>query len=188
MELNKLKEACKVLGLNHKDFISLSEVEKGVIDDYKVAYEQQRKINEQILNNISEISKSFDNQLQDFSKKVLENIENQIKEINKSVNSLSEEVDGMRKTPMRQAKSATKVSVIEKAVNQNNNGVKTYDLNDFRQKQEIKRWLGDKALEELQKGINGGTYERAAMQLDANGKLSTDLIKKILEQDKILIK
>lgn len=187
MELNQLKDACKILGLNPKDFISLSEVEKGEID-YKAAYEQQRKLNEQILGNILEISKSFNNQLEKFGKNVSENMELQIKELKKSFDSLSQEVDDMKKSPMRQAKSATKVSVIEKAINQNNNGIKTYDLSDFHQRQEIKRWLGDKALEELQKGIDGGVYERAAMQLDANNRLSTDLAKKILDKDKILIK
>lgn len=162
MDIKELKGACDILGLDFKEFVEVPEIEKGVTD-YKAAYEQQKALNEKILGNIGEISKSFESKLQTFQNDVSQSITDQLKELKKSFGSLEEEVNGMKKSPMRQAKSATKVNVIEKAVNQNN-GVKTYSLSDMGSVRELKKYLGDKAIEDLQKGINNGLHERASLQ------------------------
>ena len=97
-------------------------------------------------------------------------------------------MNDMKNTPMRKSKSATKVNVIEKAFAQQNNGVqKIFNINNFGEKKELKKLLGNKALEELQKGVNNGVYERAAMQLDASGFVTPDLAQQIFQKDKILI-
>lgn len=185
MEINDLKNACSILGLDYKEFVAIPEVEKGVVD-YKAAYEQQKALNEMILGNINEVSKSFDNKFEEFKSKFTEGLENKIKELTKSFDSVKGQVDEMKNTPMRKQKSATKVTVVEKAINQNGD-VKTFSLSDFGSLRELKRFVGDKAMEELQKGISGGVYEKAAIQLDASRMVSPDIAKKLFENDKILI-
>ena len=76
---------------------------------------------------------------------------------------------------------------IEKAVNGGNNGMKTLSLNIPSDVRQLKDFLSQKAIEELSKGVENGVYERASLQLDASHKITPDLVKKIMEQDKILI-
>lgn len=188
MDIKDLQKACSILGLDYNQFIESPEIEKGVGNiDYKALYEQQKALNEKILGNIGEISKSFDTQLDKFKTDVSKDMENQIKELEKSFGTLKEEVDGMKKSPMRNAKSAKNVTVIEKAVNGNNNGIKTLNLNVPADVRQLKNFLSEKAIEELSKGVQNGIYERASLQLDASHKITPDLVKKIMEQDKILI-
>ena len=188
MDIKDLQKACSILGLDYTQFVESPEIEKGVDHiDYKALYEEQKALNEKILGNIGEISKSFDNQLDSFKTSISQNMENQIKELEKSFGSLKEEVDTMRKAPMRNAKSAKNVTVIEKAVNGNNGGMKTFNLNTPSDVRELKNFLSSKAIEELSKGVENGIYERASLQLDASHKITPDLVKKIMEQDKILI-
>lgn len=189
MDIKDLQKACSILGLDYNQFIESPEIEKGVGSiDYKALYEQQKALNEKILGNIGEISKSFDTQLDKFKTDVSKDMENQIKELEKSFGTLKEEVDGMKKSPMRNAKSAKSVTVIEKAVNGGgNNGMKTLNLNVPSDVRQLKDFLSQKAIEELSKGVENGVYERASLQLDASRRISPDLVKKIMEQDKILI-
>lgn len=188
MNIKDLQKACSILGLDYNQFVESPEIEKGVGDiDYKALYEQQKALNEKILGNIGEVSKSFDTQLDKFKTDVSKNMENQIKELEKSFGTLKEEVDGMKKSPMRNAKSAKSVTVIEKAVSNNNQGMRTFNLNVPSDMRELKGFLSEKAIEELSKGVQNGIYERASLQLDASRKISPDLVKKIMEQDKILI-
>lgn len=189
MDIRDLKNACSILGLDYKNFIEEpKEIEKGVKEeiDYKALYEQQKALNEKILGNIGEISKSFDSQLEGFKKDVSEELKNQIKDLEKSFGTLKEEVNGMKLSPMRNAKSAKSISVIEKAVNQNN-GIKTLNLKIPSDVKELKSFLSTKAIEELSKGIQNGIYEKASLQLDASRTLTSDLVKRILDQDKIFI-
>lgn len=186
MEIEKLKDACSILGLDYEEFISIPEVEKGVVD-YKAAYEQQKILNEMILSNIGEVSKSFEVKFEEFKNKFDEGLEGKIEELNKSFGFLKEEINEMKNTPMRKQKSATKVTVIEKALNQNNGAKKIFNLSDFTSTRELKRFLGDKAIDDLQKGVVDSIYEKAAIQLDASRTVSPDLIKKIFEKDNILI-
>lgn len=188
MDIKDLQKACSILGLDYNQFVESPEVEKGVGSiDYKALYEQQKTLNEKILGNIGEISKSFDTQLDKFKTDLSKDMENQIKELDKSFGTLKEEVDGMKKSPMRNAKSAKSITVIEKAVNGNNNGMKTFNLNIPADVRQLKNFLSEKAIEELSKGVQNGVYERASLQLDASHKITPDLVKKIMEQDKILI-
>lgn len=188
MDIKDLQKACSILGLDYNQFVESPEIEKGVGDiDYKALYEQQKVLNEKILGNIGEVSKSFNTQLDKFKTDVSKNMENQIKELEKSFGTLKEEVDGMKKSPMRNAKSAKSVTVIEKAVSNNNQGMRTFNLNVPSDMRELKGFLSEKAIEELSKGVQNGIYERASLQLDASRKISPDLVKKIREQDKILI-
>lgn len=189
MNIKDLQKACSTLGLDYNQFIESPEIEKGVESiDYKALYEQQKSLNEKILGNICEISKSFDTQLDKFKTDVSEDMKSQIKELEKSFSTLKEEVDGMKKSPMRNAKSAKSVAVIEKALNGGgNNGMKTLNLNISSDVKQLKDFLSQKAIEELSKGVENGVYERASLQLDASRKISPDLVKKIMEQDKILI-
>ena len=188
MDIKDLQKACSILGLDYTQFVESPELEKGVSGgvDYKKLYEEQKALNEKILGNIGEISKSFDSQLDKFKGDISKNMENQIKELEKSFGTLKEEVDGMKKSPMRHAKSAKSVTVIEKSVNQNN-GVKTLNLNIPSDVKELKQFLSEKALDEISKGVQNGVYERASLQLDSSRRVTPDLVKKIMEQDKILI-
>ena len=47
--------------------------------------------------------------------------------------------------------------------------------------------MGNKVVEDLQKGITNGLYERAALQLDANRNLTQELRDSLLSEDKVLI-
>ena len=188
MDIKDLQKACSILGLDYNQFIESPEIEKGVGSiDYKTLYEEQKALNEKILGNIGEISKSFDAQFGNFKENISKNIKEQIKELEKSFGTLQEEVDTMKKAPMRSAKSAKSVTIIEKAVNGQNNGMKVLNLNVPADVRELKSFLSNKAIEELSKGVQNGVYERASLQLDASRTISPDLIKKIMEQDKILI-
>jgi len=189
MDIKDLQKACSILGIDYTQFVESPEVEKGVVGiDYKKLYEEQKALNEKILGNIGEISKSFDKQLDGFKSDISKNMESQIKELEKSFGTLKQEVDTMKSSPMRNAKSAKSVTVIEKAVNGGqNNGVRTLNLNVPADVKELKNFLASKAIEELSKGVQNGVYERASLQLDASKKITPDLVKKIMEQDKILI-
>lgn len=189
MDIKALKSSCALLGIDYTQFINTEEVEKGVAEgvDYKKLYLEQKAINEKILGNIGEISKSFTNQLDGFKTDISKNMENQIKELEKSFGTLRKEVDTMKQSPMRNAKSARNVTVIEKAVNGGQNGVKTLNLKVPSDVRELKNFLSTKAIEELGKGVQNGVYERASLQLDASHTITPDLAKKIFEQDKILI-
>lgn len=187
VNISDLKKACSILGIDHSQFVESPEIEKGVGNvDYKALYEEQKALNEKILGNIGEISKSFDTQLDTFKSTLSNNMDQKIKELEKSFGTLKEEVTTMKSTPMRKAKTAKSVTVIEKSVSQNN-GIKTYNLNIPSDVRDLKNFLSTKAIDELSKGVQNGVYERASLQLDASHKITPDLVKKIMEQDKILI-
>jgi len=190
MDIKDLQKACSILGIDYTQFVETSEIEKGVSSgnvDYKKLYEEQKALNEKILGNIGEVSKSFGDQLEDFKKSIASNMKDKIEALEKSFKGIKDEVNDMKKSPMRNAKSARNITVLEKAANGNNHGMKTLNLNVPSDVKELKAFLSDKAIEDLSKGISDGVYEKAALQLDASRKISPDLIKKIMEQDKILI-
>lgn len=89
---------------------------------------------------------------------------------------------------MHQAKSCTKVNVIEKAVQDKTQEAKnTYSISNPVSLKALKTFLGGKTMEFLQKGVSNSIYERAAMQLDANKCLTTEIANKLFELDKIKI-
>lgn len=183
-KVENLQKACEILGLDYKEYASIPEVEKGIVD-YKAAYEEQKALNEKILLNIGEVSKSFDNKFQKFRDDFDSNV---IKELKKSIEDLGKEVNTMKTSPMRNAKSATAVKVIEKSIGQSNKrNENTYDLQNFSDLKKLKSYLGDKAISDLQKGIQNSIYEKAALQLDARKRLSPDLISILSKDDNITI-
>ena len=194
MNIKDLEKACSILGIeDYTQFVKpeiSSEIEKGVNTiDYKALYENQKMLNEKILENVGEISKSFDNQLENFQKEFSEQMKKQVKELEKSFTTLENEVNNMKKSPMRNAKSAKSVTVIEKSVGEEQkNNIKTLNLNVPSDVRELKSFLSERAIDELSKGVQNGIYERASLQLDSSRKVSSDLVKKIMEQDKILIR
>lgn len=183
MEIKDFKNACDILGIDFKDFIETNEVEKSVEDiDYKKLYENQKELNNQILGNILEISKSFDHKLEEFKESL------NIKEIQKSYDEMKKKVDNMKNSPVHNRKSVTNVNVIEKAVGENKQQTKNrYSLQDFNSRKRLKQYLGDKALEELQKGVQNSIYEQAALQLDAYNRLHPNMIQTLFDKDNIII-
>lgn len=188
MKIEELKSACDLLGLDYENFVEKpTEVEKGVegVIDYKKLYEDQLLLNQTILGNIGEISKSVDSKIEVFGQNILEKIEKELKEVTKSYISIQEEVREMKETPMRKEKTVKTVNVIEKSVNENR-GVKIFHLSNLGEKKQLKALLGNLALSELQKGVQNGIYEQAALQLDAGG-LDLNIQKHLLDNNKIQV-
>ena len=133
MNIEDLQKACSVLGLDYKQFAESSEIEKSVAANsvnYKALYEKQKELNEKLLGNIGEISKSFDTQLEKFQTNVSKEMGTQIKELEKSLDSLKGDMDTMKKAPMHSAKSAKSVTVIEKSVGGGQKSdIKTLNIN-----------------------------------------------------------
>lgn len=190
MDIANLQEACQILGLNYEEFVEVPSVEKGV-PDYKVLYEEQKALNEKILSNIGEISKSFESKLDGFKTDLGENWKGQISELQKSLTEVKKEVDDMKNTPVRSAKSATSVHVIEKAVGQQNSVIKNasqvFSLKDPASVKELKKCLQQKMMEDLEKGVVNGCYETAALKLDAYRTIPQEVAKAIYDRDKIYI-
>lgn len=181
MEKNKLasdlKEACKALGLNYKDFCNDSiEIEKGVDTiDYKALYEEQKRLNEEIILSIGKLPNLFTDKFA---------------ELQKGFDNLNGELEILRNSPMHQRKSIDKVGFVEKSFVGGENGKKydaIYDLKTREGLSSLKNYLGNKTMQELKKGISGGFYERAALALDAKKILPPSMVKELLEKDNILV-
>lgn len=177
-QISELREACNILGLNPNDFVEASEIEKGVDTvDYKVLYEQQKELNTQIILSLGKLPGI-----------ISENLTSQFSEIQKSVNGISDKINIFEQSPLHQAKSCTKVNVIEKAVQDKTQEAKnTYSISNPVSLKALKTFLGGKTMEFLQKGVSNSIYERAAMQLDANKCLTVEIANKLFEMDKIKI-
>ena len=90
----------------------------------------------------------------------------------------------MGASPLHNRKSFDKIKVLEKSFSgeQQNSAKATFSISS--QNKQLKNFLGDRMMEELQKGISNGIYEKAAMQFDATGVLNNDLINQIYQKDK----
>lgn len=177
-DIKELKDACLILGLNPSDFIETSEVQKGVGDvDYKALYEEQKRLNIQIIQGLGNLPNVISEKL---------NIT--INEVQKSVNDISDKINVFEQSPLHRAKSCTKVNVIEKSVTDNENKAKqTYSLSNPASLKALKNFLGEKTIENLEKGVSNSIYEQAAMQLDATKNLNKKIADKLFEIDKIQI-
>lgn len=177
-DIKELKDACLILGLNPSDFIETSEVQKGVGDvDYKALYEEQKRLNIQIIQGLGNLPNVISEKL---------NIT--INEVQKSVNDISDKINVFEQSPLHRAKSCTKVNVIEKSVTDKENKVKqTYSLSNPASLKALKNFLGEKTIENLEKGVSNSIYEQAAIQLDATKNLNKKIADKLFEIDKIQI-
>lgn len=177
-DIKELKDACLILGLNPSDFIETSEVQKGVGDvDYKALYEEQKRLNIQIIQGLGNLPNVISEKL---------NIT--INEVQKSVNDISDKINVFEQSPLHRAKSCTKVNVIEKSVTDKENKAKqTYSLSNPASLKALKNFLGEKTIENLEKGVSNSIYEQAAIQLDATKNLNKKIADKLFEIDKIQI-
>lgn len=187
MDLKELKDACSLLGIDYNKFVEDPiELEKGVQEkNYKELYEEQLIINKTILGNIGEISKSFDSKIENFEKNILDTIKDELREITKAYSSVEEEIKEMKESPMRNSKTVKNVNVIEKSLG-GKNDLKTFSLDNNLEKKQLKKILGDLALNELSKGVKNGIYEQAALQLDA-GNIEFNIRKHLLDYNKIQV-
>lgn len=177
-DIKELKDACLILGLNPSDFIETSEVQKGVGDvDYKALYEEQKRLNIQIIQGLGNLPNVISEKL---------NIT--INEVQKSVNDISDKINVFEQSPLHRAKSCTKVNVIEKSVTDKENKARqTYSLSNPASLKALKNFLGEKTIENLEKGVSNSIYEQAAIQLDATKNLNKKIADKLFEIDKIQI-
>lgn len=177
-DIKELKDACLILGLNPSDFIETSEVQKGVGDvDYKALYEEQKRLNIQIIQGLGNLPNV-----------ISEKLNVTINEVQKSVNDISDKINVFEQSPLHRAKSCTKVNVIEKSVTDNENKAKqTYSLSNPASLKALKNFLGEKTIENLEKGVSNSIYEQAAMQLDATKNLNKKIADKLFEIDKVQI-
>lgn len=177
-DIKELKDACLILGLNPSDFIETSEVQKGVGDvDYKALYEEQKRLNIQIIQGLGNLPNVISEKL---------NIT--ISEVQKSVNDISDKINVFEQSPLHRAKSCTKVNVIEKSVTDKENKARqTYSLSNPASLKALKNFLGEKTIENLEKGVSNSIYEQAAIQLDATKNLNKKIADKLFEIDKIQI-
>ena len=177
-DIKELKDACLILGLNPSDFIETSEVQKGVGDvDYKALYEEQKRLNIQIIQGLGNLPNV-----------ISEKLNVTINEVQKSVNDISDKINVFEQSPLHRAKSCTKVNVIEKFVTDNENKAKqTYSLSNPASLKALKNFLGEKTIENLEKGVSNSIYEQAAMQLDATKNLNKKIADKLFEIDKVQI-
>ena len=199
----ELQEACKLFGLNYQDFVNVDNkkgpsqkqqirpIQKGVVApqgnrpnkpapsnnvNYKELYESQLEINKSLITTLGSLSIS---------------VNTNFSELQKGLGDLDERFAKIEGTPAHQGKSRRgSIQVIEKSF-QGNEGVikanKTFNLSVKSEKQAVKSYLGQRMMEEFQKGVQNGFYEEAAMTLDSNGSLTDRQIETILKQDKILI-
>lgn len=177
-EINELKDACLILGLNPSDFIETPEIQKGVNDvDYKALYEEQKRLNIQIIQGLGNLPNV-----------ISEKLNTTISEVQKSVNDISDKINIFEQSPLHKAKSCTKVNVIEKSVvDKENKAKQTYSLSNPASLKALKNFLGEKTIESLEKGVSNSIYEQAAMQLDATKNLNKKIADKLFEIDKIQI-
>lgn len=177
-DIKELKDACLILGLNPSDFIETSEVQKGVGDvDYKALYEEQKRLNIQIIQGLGNLPNV-----------ISEKLNVTINEVQKSVNDISDKINVFEQSPLHRAKSCTKVNVIEKSVTDKENKAKqTYSLSNPASLKALKNFLGEKTIENLEKGVSNSIYEQAAMQLDATKNLNKKIADKLFEIDKVQI-
>lgn len=198
----ELQEACKLFGLNYQDFVNIDNkksssqkqqirpIQKGVVPsqgnrpnkpapssgvNYKELYENQLAINQSLITALGNLSIS---------------VNTNFSEVQKGLDDIDERFSKLEGTPAHNGKSRRgSLQVIEKSF-QGNDGVraeKTFSLSVKSEKKAIKDFLGNKMMEEFQKGVQNGFYEEAAMTLDSNGNLTDRQIDTILKQDKILI-
>lgn len=177
-DIKELKDACLILGLNPSDFIETSEVQKGVGDvDYKALYEEQKRLNIQIIQGLGNLPNV-----------ISEKLNVTINEVQKSVNDISDKINVFEQSPLHRAKSCTKVNVIEKSVTDKENKARqTYSLSNPASLKALKNFLGEKTIENLEKGVSNSIYEQAAIQLDATKNLNKKIADKLFEIDKIQI-
>lgn len=197
-DINQLKEACEVLGLDYSAFVEpenqekkpqkkMKPVQKGITNpkpsvqvsqqiDYKALYEKQLQQNKELLGLLSEFNSSF---------------KSQFSALEKGVSDLNERFSKIESTPAHSPKSfRSKLQVVEKGFSGNQGNVdyqRALSMKNSRDVKELKAYLGNKMMEEFQKGVQNGFYEQAAMTLDSNGILTDKQINVILKQDKILI-
>lgn len=179
---DKLKKACEYLNLNVSDYVEPSELEKSVQFDenanYKALYEEQKNLNEQILMNMGNLGQNL-----------TEAVGLKFEELSKGLSDIHETMDILGESPIHKKKSFDRYTVIDKAVNQSvKDDIKSsYSISNVIQIKALKKYLGNKVVEDLQKGITNGLYERAALQLDANRNLTQELRDSLLSEDKVLI-
>lgn len=182
-DIKELEDACKMLGLNPKEFLDTEEVSKGLNNiDYETLYNQEKELNIKILkslNNIpSFIEKSFSDKFSEENPK--------IEEIQKSIDSIKDEMEILKESPLHKRKSCDSMSVIEKSLNRND-AKQTFKLSEGNSLKTLKKYLGNKTLLCLNKGIDNSIYEKAALQLDAQKTLLPELRKALYNSDKINI-
>lgn len=175
IDKKELKAACEALGLNYNEFIEEPKtLEKGIGEgtNFEALYYQQLEANQKLL---AAIGSSNDKIAQNFQ------------ELQKGLSGLNSQLEQMSASPMHNRKSFDKIKVLEKSFTgeQQESARITYSLAN--QNKQVKNFLGDKMMEELQKGVKNGIYEKAAMQLDAIGSLDNSTISYILSNDKVLI-
>lgn len=184
-----LKEACNILGLDSSKFIQTPEIEKGVGSEavnYKKLYEEQKSLNIEIIKSISNIPTLTNDKIGENFKGLLDKMDS-IQELKKSVDLIQESINSMKESPMHYAKSA-RLNVLEKSVNENHNfNGQTYSLSNGVSIKALKKYLGGKTMECLEKGINNSIYEKAAMQLDANKTIIPELRNMLMKTDNIQI-
>lgn len=183
-----LKEACDILGLDYSKFIQTPEIEKGVSEvvDYKKLYEEQKSLNIEIIESISNIPTITNDKIGENFKGLLDKMDS-IQELKKSVDSIQESISMMKDSPMHHAKSA-RLNVLEKSIDGSSNfNGKTYSLSNGVSIKALKKYLGNKTMESLEKGINNSIYEKAAMQLDANKTIVSEFRNILMKTDNIQI-
>ena len=182
--ISELKEACKVLGLNFEDFVDTpKEIEKGVSDeseDYKALYEEQKKLNQDLLIAIGKIPSSLGSQLEEIQKG-----------FDESFSSLNEKLKLFEESPMHERKSVdnSRLRYLEKGHNGKNEDFNSvYDIRTKAGKDSLKKYLRNKLVEEIEKGVANGFYSQTALILDSNKVLPAATLERLKVSDNILIK
>lgn len=161
-------------------------VEKGV----------QEKLSEKIDSTFSQSNEGAVNILQEIQKSLTDVKEvkeqlsqlSELKEVLKGVQNISQEIENFKRSPIHQGKAFRSVQAVEKAVVQQNGGAnEVYSLSNPANVKQLKSILGQKMVEQLEKGVNNSVYERAAMQLDSSKTIAKQLRDSIFATDKILI-
>lgn len=182
MEKNKiasdLKLACKALGLDYKDFCdsSIDELEKGLDTvDYKALYEEQVKLNQEIVLAIGKIPALFNTKFE---------------ELQKGFNTLNEDLTIFKESPMHQRKSVGGIYPVEKSFEGSNNKKykAIFDTKTYAGLHDLKKYLGNMVMQDLNKGVVNGFYEKAALTLDAKKCLPDIMVKELIDRDQILVK
>lgn len=172
---NELQEACKTLGLDASEFIDTQEIQKGGDSiNYKLLYQQQLENNQKLILMVGATHQS---------------ISNNFEEVKKGVIYLQDSLNQMGNSPLHQQKSFVgNVKIVEKAFGgEEQKSQVNASFSISQQLKQVKSYLGAKMMMDLQKGVSNGAFERAAMQLDANGFIENGLVKQILDSDKVLI-
>lgn len=176
VSLKELKESCKILGLDYKEFVDNSdELEKSSESsiNYKQMYQDQVELNHKLMLEIAKMKQSQDSGLE---------------EIQKGLSFIKDTMSALEVAPAHGGKSFNSMSVIEKSFLGNENDKSKAEMTiSIRNRKAVQDFLGKKMDEELSKGISDGFYGKAASLFDATNQINEDTIRKILEQDKVLI-